>query len=573
MPWSSSLARTRERRVWTTLRMALLAIASSLAVSSRAAEAPSGRALVVQAILADDAAQQVELVKKLVDANDPVVAQTLTAWRGGSVYILETNGRKIPFLLDPQIDGEGKQKGLRISDGEVLKDSSGQPLLANASELTPADVNSKLRKAIKATLDLFALGSPNPKMRRDAVTKLGQEQNADYLPFFETRLKNEREKEVIKALHEAIGTTQLASEDEPTRIAAVEKLGELRSLTGLALLEKLRDDMKASPGKYGDKTATALRKSIFNIEDHIRWGNFFGTAFRGFSTAAVLLVAALGLAITFGLMGVINMAHGEIIMVGAYSAYVTQNVFTKWFGVSGGGFDCYFIAALAVAFAAASCVGLILERGVIRFLYQRPLESLLATWGVSLVLQQIFRHVFGAANVQVSSPSWLSGSFVVNDVGLGYNRLFVIGFALFVVLLTYVLLTRTSLGLQIRAVMQNRGMAAALGVRTDRVNMMTFAYGSGLAGMAGACLSQIGNVSPALGQYHIVDCFMIVVLGGVGSLVGTVSASMGVGLTNQILEPWLGSVLAKITVLVAIILFLQWRPAGLFVTRSRSLEG
>ncbi len=527
MPWSSSLARTRERRVWTTLRMALLAIASVLALSSRAAEVPSGRALLVQAILADDAAQQVELVKKLVDANDPVVAQALT---------------------------------LRISDGEVLKDSSGQPLLANASELTPADVNSKLRKAIKATLDLFALGSPNPKMRRDAVTKLGQEQNADYLPFFETRLKNEREKEVIKALHEAIGTTQLASEDEPTRIAAVEKLGELRSLTGLALLEKLRDDMKASPGKYGDKTATALRKSIFNIEDHIRWGNFFGTAFRGFSTAAVLLVAALGLAITFGLMGVINMAHGEIIMVGAYSAYVTQNVFTKWFGVSGGGFDCYFIAALAVAFAAASCVGLILERGVIRFLYQRPLESLLATWGVSLVLQQIFRHVFGAANVQVSSPSWLSGSFVVNDVGLGYNRLFVIGFALFVVLLTYVLLTRTSLGLQIRAVMQNRGMAAALGVRTDRVNMMTFAYGSGLAGMAGACLSQIGNVSPALGQYHIVDCFMIVVLGGVGSLVGTVSASMGVGLTNQILEPWLGSVLAKITVLVAIILFLQWRP-------------
>jgi len=333
--------------------MALLAIASSLAVSSRAAEA-SGRALLVQAILADDAAQQVELVKKLVDANDPVVAQALTAWRGGSVYILETNGRKIPFLLDPQIDGEGKQKGLRISDGEVLKDSSGQPLLANASELTPADANSKLRKAIKATLDLFALGNPNPKMRRDAVTKLGQEQNADYLPFFETRLKNEREKEVIKALHEAIGTTQLASEDEPTRIAAVEKLGELRSLTGLALLEKLRDDMKASPGKYGDKTATALRKSIFNIEDHIRWGNFFGTAFRGFSTAAVLLVAALGLAITFGLMGVINMAHGEIIMVGAYSAYVTQNVFTKWFGVSGGGFDCYFIAALAVAFAAST---------------------------------------------------------------------------------------------------------------------------------------------------------------------------------------------------------------------------
>jgi urea transport system permease protein len=287
----------------------------------------------------------------------------------------------------------------------------------------------------------------------------------------------------------------------------------------------------------------------------------------------VLLVAALGLAITFGLMGVINMAHGELIMVGAYSAYVTQNIFRGWFGASGRGFDCYFIAALAVSFAAASLVGLILERGVIRFLYKRPLESLLATWGVSLVLQQVFRHIFGAANVQVGSPSWLSGSFVVKDVLLAYNRIFIIGFALFVVMLTYWLLTRTSLGLQIRAVMQNRPMASALGVRTDRVNMMTFAFGSGLAGMAGACLSQIGNVGPSLGQNYIVDCFMVVVLGGVGNLVGTVSASLGVGVTDQILQPWLGAVMGKIAVLAAIILFLQWRPAGLFVTRNRSLEG
>jgi urea transport system permease protein len=535
--------------------------------------APPHRTNLVEAILSEDFARQTEIVKSLIGANDPLVEQALIAWRGGALYIFETNATKIPLLLDTATDTDGNTKGIGLIDGEFLRDAAGKPLVFAATDLTLADANSKLRKVIKATLDLFALGNPNPKMRRDAVTKLGQEQNADYLPFFEARLKSEREKEVVKTLHEAIATTQLASEDEPTRVAAVEKLGELRSLTGLALLEKLRDDMKAAPGKYGDKTAAALRKSIFDIEDYMRWGNFFGTAFRGLSLAAVLLVAALGLAITFGLMGVINMAHGEIIMVGAYSAYVTQNVFTKWFGASGRGFDCYFVAALAVAFVAAGCVGLILERGIIRFLYKRPLESLLATWGVSLVLQQIFRHVFGAANVQVNSPSWLSGSFIVNDVLLGYNRLFVIGFAVFVVLLTYFLLTRTSLGLQIRAVMQNRSMASALGVRTDRVNMMTFAFGSGLAGMAGACLSQIGNVSPALGQYHIVDCFMIVVLGGVGSIIGTVSASLGVGVTNQILEPWLGSVLGKITVLAAIILFLQWRPAGIFVTRSRSLEG
>jgi urea transport system permease protein len=535
--------------------------------------APQHRTNLVEAVLSEDFARQSEIIKSLVDANDSLVEQGLTAWRGGSLYLYETNDTKVPFLLDSALDGDGNAKGIRLIDGEFLKDSAGKPLVFSQTDLTAADANSKLRKAIKATLDLFALGNPNPKIRRDAVIKLGQEQNAEYLPFFETRLKSEKSKEVIKALHEAIATTQLASEDDVTRTAAAVKLGELRSITGLTFLHKLRDEGKAGTVKISEKTSAALSKSIYDIEQYISWGNLFGTAFRGLSLGAVLLVASLGLAITFGLMGVINMAHGEIIMIGAYSAYVTQNVFTKWFGATGAGFDSYFVAALLVAFVAAAAAGLVLERGVIRFLYKRPLESLLATWGVSLVLQQIFRHVFGAANVQVSSPSWLSGSFVVNDVLLAYNRIFVIGFAVFVVLLTYLLLTRTSLGLQIRAVMQNRNMASALGVRTERVNMMTFAFGSGLAGMAGACLSQIGNVGPGLGQSYIVDCFMIVVLGGVGNLIGTVSASFGVGVTDQILQPWLGAVLGKISVLAVIILFLQWRPAGLFVTRSRSLEG
>jgi len=542
-----------------------------LAFAAAAETAP--RTNLVEAILTENATRQAELIKSFASTGDAFIEQTLIAWRGGALYVFETNDTKTPFLLDAQTDAEGRAKGLKVLDGSVLVDGAGKPLLFSATDLTPADTNSKMRKAIKITLDLFAIANPNPKLRRDAVIKLGQEQNSEFLPFFEARLKTETTKEVVKALHEAIAVTGIASEDESTRIAAVEKLGAMRSITSLAFLENLAKDAKAAPAKFGNRTITATHKSIRDIEDYIQWGNFFGTAFRGLSLAAILLVAALGLAITFGLMGVINMAHGEVIMIGAYSAYVTQNIFTKWFGASGRGFDCYFIAALVVSFIVAGLVGLVLERGVIRFLYKRPLESLLATWGVSLVLQQIIRHVFGAANVQVSSPSWLSGSFNVSDVLLGYNRIFVICFAVFVVLLTYLLLTRTSLGLQIRAVMQNRNMASALGVRTDRVNMMTFAFGSGLAGMAGACLSQIGNVGPALGQYHIVDCFMIVVLGGVGSIVGTVSASLGVGVTNQILEPWLGSVLGKITVLAAIILFLQWRPAGLFVTRSRSLEG
>jgi urea transport system permease protein len=557
---------------WPKVSVPALILAFLLAPFSSFA-APQHRTNLVEAVLSEDLARQTEIIKSLVTANDPLVEQGLIAWRGGSLYVLETNDTKVPILLDAVTDAEGSAKGIRLADGEFVKGADGKPLVFAVADLTAADATSKLRKVIKATLDLSALGNINPKMRRDAAIKLGQEQNTDYLPFFETLQKTEQDKEVVKALSEAVATTQLLSDDESVRLAAISQLGTMRSINGLNFLQRLEADAKAAPAKYGEKTLAAVHQAIYDIQQYMWWGNMFGTAFRGLSLSAVLLVAALGLAITFGLMGVINMAHGEIIMVGAYSAYVTQNVFKKWFGASGGGFDCYFVAALVVAFVAASLVGLILERGVIRFLYKRPLESLLATWGVSLVLQQIFRHIFGAANVQVSSPSWLSGSFVINDVLLAYNRLFVIGFAVFVVLLTYALLTRTSLGLQIRAVMQNRNMASALGVRTDRVNMMTFAFGSGLAGMAGACLSQIGNVGPGLGQNYIVDCFMVVVLGGVGNIFGTVSASLGVGVTDQILQPTLGAVMGKITVLAAIILFLQWRPAGLFVTRSRSLEG
>jgi urea transport system permease protein len=554
-------------------RLALWLLALSTGAAFPADLPSAHRTNLVQAILTEDAAEQSELIKRLIDANDPLIEQGLAAWRGGSLFLMETNGARIPFLLDVVADQEGRAKGIQMLDGEFIKDSAGRPLTFLASDLTPVDNSSRLRKAIKITLDLFALANPNPRMRRDAVIKLGQDQNPEYLPYFRARLPKEQDAEASKALAEAIALTEIADEKPATRVAAIQRLGEMRSINALSFLQKLETDARADPKRLGQETVAAAHTAVRQIEEHIRWGNLFGTAFRGLSLSAVLLVAALGLAITFGLMGIINMAHGEVMMVGAYSAYVTQNVFTGWFGASGRGFDCYFMAALVVSFVVAGLVGLALERGVIRFLYKRPLESLLATWGVSLVLQQVFRATFGAANVQVGSPSWLSGRFVISDVDLAYNRIFVIGFALFIVFGTYALLTRTSLGLQIRAVMQNRPMASALGVRTDRVNMMTFAFGSGLAGMAGACLSQIGNVGPSLGQNYIVDCFMVVVLGGVGSIFGTVTASLGVGVTDQILQPWLGAVMGKITVLAAIILFLQWRPAGLFVTRSRSLEG
>ncbi len=555
-----------------TLTLALLFFLAPFGAPAQT-PTPQARATHLEANHYDDLDVQAPLLQKLIGVDDPLVLATLTAWRGGSVFLHEENDTRIPFTLDPQVDGEGRAKALKVTDGAPILGADNQPLLLSAPDLTPVDASSRLRRTIKMVLDLHAIGHPNPKIRRDAVIKLGQEQNPDYLPHFDARLATEQGAEVRVALDEAIATTQLISEDPAVRLPAIQRLKTLRSINGLTFLQQLETEALKDPAKYGPETAVTAKSAIVAIENYIRWGNLFGTAFRGLSLSAVLLVAALGLAITFGLMGVINMAHGEIIMVGAYTAYVTQNLFTYWFGAAGPGFDTYFLAALVASFIIAGLVGLGLERGIIRFLYKRPLESLLATWGVSLVLQQVFRHIFGAANVQVSSPSWLSGSFVINDVLLAYNRLFVIAFAVLIVVGTFLILTRTSLGLQVRAVMQNRAMASALGVRTDRVNMFTFAFGSGLAGMAGACLSQIGNVGPSLGQNYIVDCFMVVVLGGVGSLVGSVWASLGVGVTDQILQPWLGAVMGKITVLAAIILFLQWRPAGLFATRSRSLEG
>jgi len=545
------------------------------------------RKTLVQAVVTEDGDAQLELIKRLAGSSDETVSRGLAAWRLGELYIYTADdGIKTPFLLDSQQDSDGKTKGIRVADGQFLSDTNGKALLFLASDLTASDTTSKLRKAIKTTLDLFALGNPMPRMRRDAVVKLGQEQNVEYLPHFEARLKTETDPEVIRALNEAVQLTRMGSEDSATRVAAIKSLGEMRSINSLEFLKQLEANARKEPTKYSDDTVRALGATIVDIENHIRLGNVVGTAFRGLSLASVLLIAALGLAITFGLMGVINMAHGEVMAVGSYTAFMVQGVFgtglmfslfgnpitIKGMGLTGGGFDCYFFIALVASFITAALVGLMLERGIIRFLYKRPLESLLATWGVSLVLQQIFRHTFGAANVQVDSPSFLSGSFTFNGSPIGFNRIFVIGFAIAIVYGTYLLLTKTSLGLQIRAVMQNRAMASCVGVRTDRVNMMTFALGSGLAGMAGCCMSQIANVGPSLGQSYIVDCFMIVVLGGVGNLVGTVSASLGVGVTNQLLEPWLGAVLGKIIVLAAIILFLQWRPAGIFVTRSRSLD-
>ncbi len=310
--------------------------------------------------------------------------------------------------------------------------------------------------------------------------------------------------------------------------------------------------------------------SLRAIESRLATGEMVGRVFSGVSLGSVLLLAALGLAITYGLMGVINMAHGELIMIGAYATYMVQNLFR---GYLPGAFDWYLAAAVPVAFAASALVGMALERSVIRFLYGRPLETLLATWGISLVLIQAMRTLFGAQNVQVENPVWMSGGIhLFSNLVLPWNRIVIIGFAAAIVALIAALLTRTRLGLFVRGVTQNRPMAGCLGVPTGRVDTVAFGLGSGIAGLAGCALSQIGNVGPDLGQTYIVDSFMVVVLGGVGQLAGTVYAAMGLGVANKFLEAWSGAVLAKIAVLVFIIVFIQKRPQGLFALKGRMAE-
>ncbi len=549
------------------------------------------RQQLAKTILTEGAEQQTNLTQ-LADTGSKLAHDVLIAWTREGVYIYETNDAKVPIMLEEQTDSDGKARAIRIVDGQFLKDDKGQELKFASADLTAADTDMRLRSAIQQTLDALALSDPNPNARSSVILKLGKSGKEKNIVLLQARQEKETNTEVKKSLNEAIALLQLGNADPGVQISAIQKLGALDSMGSLDDIKRVAADPKTSP--------TVLKEAklaISAIEQHIQWVNFFGTIFRGISGGSILLVVALGLAITFGLMGVINMAHGEMIAVGAYTCYVVQNIFGTGFGftinfpfnffgyhphismhlpglnATGWFYESYFLFALPLSFLMAALAGLAIERTVIRFLYRRPLESLLATWGISLVMQQCFRMVFGANNVQVNSPSWLQGHFSLNDVLFGFNRVFVIAFAIVIVIGTWLLLTKTPLGLLIRAVMQNRNMASCIGVRTDRVNMMTFAFGSGLAGLAGAFLSQIGNVGPSMGQDHIVNAFMTVVVGGVGSIVGTVYSALGVGTGDQVLQQVTGSPVAgKIVMLVLIILFLQWKPGGLFAIRSRSLD-
>jgi urea transport system permease protein len=451
----------------------------------------------------------------------------------------------------------------------VVKDGKGFDPVTGAEVPVPdtaEDVinNNQMRGELDAALASIKLFSPDVAVRTEAAKTLQGEPDEAKLPLIEKALAAETVPAIKRSLAHIRSAMLLGSADKAKRLEAATALGASGTpATKTLLLERQKVETEADVN-------AAIVVALRAIEGRLAWGERLGVVFTGISLGSILLLVALGLAITYGLMGVINMAHGELMMIGAYATYVIQNLFKAWLP---GAFDAYVLLAIPVSFVAAALVGAALERSVIRWLYGRPLETLLATWGISLMLQQLVRSIFGAQNVPVENPSWLSGGVdVMSNLTLPFNRIAIVGFAILVLVGVWALISRTRLGLFVRGVTQNRRMAACVGVNTARIDTYAFALGSGIAGLAGCALSQVGNVGPDLGQGYIVDSFMVVVLGGVGQLAGTVYAALGLGVLNKLLEGLSGAVLAKIMVLVLIVIFIQKRPQGIFALKGRSAE-
>ncbi len=467
-------------------------------------------------------------------------------------------------LLDDAVKVSG-DKVFIVRDDQVREAATGAeaPLPEDAEDV----INSnRLRRELDSAMASLKLLSADPAERRQAVRELRDGADESKLPLIEKALAAEADAALKADLGLLRAAVLVSSPDKARRLEAAKALAESRTpATKALLIERLKPGVEPEPAVRAQLVA-----ALAGVESQLAWGERLGVVFTGVSLGSILLLVALGLAITYGLMGVINMAHGELMMIGAYATYLVQNLFKAHLPDA---FGWYMVVAVPASFLVAALVGAALERSVIRWLYGRPLETLLATWGISLVLMQGVRSLFGAQNVQVENPAWLSGGVdVLSNLTLPYNRLAIIAFAVLVLVGVSLLIARTRLGLFVRGVTQNRKMAACVGVNTARVDTYAFALGSGIAGLAGCALSQVGNVGPDLGQGYIVDSFMVVVLGGVGQLAGTVYAAMGLGILNKLLEGWQGAVLAKIMVLVFIVIFIQKRPQGIFAMKGRSAE-
>jgi urea transport system permease protein len=492
----------------------------------------------------------------------------------GITAVVESGDPRAALVLDALQDGRllysAEQKKVFYKDASgVLYDAvTAMPIAGGGPpDIDTVGINNRLRRAIDAALGGLTLMSPDRAKRYDAAQAVFKSHEANALPAIEAAIEKETDASIKRVLNQARAAIVLNSDDasEADKIDAVAVIRARGDQDSIALLEAL-------PADTPEAVMAAAKRAIAAIGNELALWDLAQNAWYGLSLGSVLLLAAIGLAITFGVMGVINMAHGEMVMIGAYVTFVIQELARTTYAAYPGVLEYSLLMAVPAAFVIAGLLGVLIERGIIRFLYGRPLETLLATWGLSLILQQGVRTAFGPTNREVSNPSWMSGTFEVGHLNITYNRLWIICFTLAVFVTLLAVLRFTRLGLEMRAVTQNRAMAAAMGIRTGRIDALTFGLGSGIAGIAGVALSQIDNVSPNLGQGYIIDSFMVVVFGGVGNLWGTLLGAMTLGIANKFLEPMAGAVLGKIAILVLIILFIQKRPRGLFALKGRAVE-
>jgi urea transport system permease protein len=470
----------------------------------------------------------------------------------------------VEALRDGRLLVGSGQVFVRRASGDLINAATGQTWGNPTGELKSVRVNNRVRRAIEAALGSLTLLSPDAAKRLEAARAVFRSRDEAALPALEEAIAQEGHVPVRNALETARAAILLSKQDalHTQKLAAVETLRDRGDQEALALLSNL-------PSHAPLEIMAAAGKAAEGIRARLAFWQAFQNVWYGISLGSVLLLAAIGLAITFGTMGVINMAHGEMVMLGAYTTFMVQEVIRSY---SPGLFGASLLIALPLAFLVAGSVGVLIERAVIRFLYGRPLETLLATWGISLILQQGVRTIFGPTNREVGTPAWMSGALDIGAMSLTFNRIAIVVFAFSVFAILLLVLRYTSLGLYVRAVTQNRRMAGSMGIRTSRIDALAFGLGSGVAGIAGVALSQIDNVSPNLGQSYIIDSFMVVVFGGVGNLWGTLVGAMTLGIANKMLEPYAGAVLGKIALLIAIIVFIQRRPRGLFALKGRAVE-
>ncbi|WP_323815188.1 urea ABC transporter permease subunit UrtB [Cellvibrio sp. NN19] len=489
--------------------------------------------------------KRAQTAKKLGVLDDPRVIDVITALQQGSLYAEKSS--------DPLV-------AIADKSGSYINAISGEKIPTEQTEsLKRVPINNAMRSQLRTLLATLNLNSKNASVRLDAVNRMiADGVDEDVVNLLQERQKKEPDEDVRTAITSAVALLNLQSSDVQTRLDAI-------SLLRGSLQQEVRTALQTLAAKdENEKVKQQAKFALESIEDRVAAFRFAENVFFGLSLGSVLLLSAIGLSITFGVMGVINMAHGELMMIGAYVTWVVQQLFPNQIAYS-------LMIAVPAAFIVAGLVGIAIERGVIRFLYGRPLETLLATFGISLILQQAARSIFSPLNRAVELPEWMSGSLVINPVlSITYNRLYILIFGLLVFFALLAILKKTTLGLKVRAVSQNRSMARAVGVRASWVDAMTFGLGSGIAGIAGVALSQLTNVGPNLGQAYIIDSFMVVVFGGVGNLWGTLVGAMGLGIINKFMEPYAGAVLAKVLVLVLLILFIQKRPKGIFPQKGRA---